>query len=173
VLIKFRQNWSKQEVIRYVLRSTNLLMLSKIRKNCHSSGMWRKWRYESSQTRIVQSILTEFSIPMELVAAGMAQWYSAGLRAGWFGVWAPAGARNFSLYHCLQTGSEAHPASYLMGTRGYFPGGKAAGMWTGHSHTSSAEVKNAWSYTSSPLYAFLSWCSIKKGTGATLRFIIM
>jgi hypothetical protein len=39
----------------------------------------------------------------------------------------PAGAGNFSLHHRVQNGSEAHPASYPMGTRGSFPGGKAAG----------------------------------------------
>jgi hypothetical protein len=39
----------------------------------------------------------------------------------------PAGAGNFSLHHRVQTGSGAHPASYLMGTRVSFPGGKAAG----------------------------------------------
>jgi hypothetical protein len=38
----------------------------------------------------------------------------------------PAGAGNFSLHHRVQNGSEAHPASYPMGTRGSFPGGKAA-----------------------------------------------
>jgi hypothetical protein len=36
----------------------------------------------------------------------------------------PAGAGNFSLHHRL------HPASYPMGTRGSFPGGKAAGVWS-------------------------------------------
>jgi hypothetical protein len=56
----------------------------------------------------------------------MAQWYSAGLRAGW-GVRVPAGAGNFSLHHCVQTGSGAHPASYPLGTRGSFPGCKATG----------------------------------------------
>jgi hypothetical protein len=35
----------------------------------------------------------------------------------------PAGAGNFSLQHRIQTGSEAHLASYPMGTRGSFPGG--------------------------------------------------
>jgi hypothetical protein len=39
----------------------------------------------------------------------------------------PAGAGNFSLHHRIQNGSGAHPASYSMGTRGYFLGGKAAG----------------------------------------------
>jgi hypothetical protein len=39
----------------------------------------------------------------------------------------PAGAGNFSLHHRVQNGSGAHPASYPMGTRGSFLGGKAAG----------------------------------------------
>jgi hypothetical protein len=38
----------------------------------------------------------------------------------------PAGAGNFSLHH-VQNGSGAHSASYPMGTRGSFPGSKAAG----------------------------------------------
>jgi hypothetical protein len=37
------------------------------------------------------------------------------------------GAGNFSLHHRVQNGSGAHPVSYPMGTRGSFPGGKAAG----------------------------------------------
>jgi hypothetical protein len=39
----------------------------------------------------------------------------------------PAGAGNYFLRHRVQNGSGAHPASYPMGTRGSFPGGKAAG----------------------------------------------
>jgi hypothetical protein len=38
-----------------------------------------------------------------------------------------AEAWNFSLYHRVQNGSGAQPASYPMGTRGSFPGIKAAG----------------------------------------------
>jgi hypothetical protein len=34
---------------------------------------------------------------------------------------------NISLHHRVQNGSGAHPAFYPMGTRGSFPGGKAAG----------------------------------------------
>jgi hypothetical protein len=40
----------------------------------------------------------------------------------------PVGAGNFSLYHRVQNGSGAHTASYPMGTRGSFRGGKAAGV---------------------------------------------
>jgi hypothetical protein len=39
----------------------------------------------------------------------------------------PAGAGKFSLHHRVHNGSGAHPASYPMGTRGSFPGGKATG----------------------------------------------
>jgi hypothetical protein len=39
----------------------------------------------------------------------------------------PAEAGNFSLHHSVQNGSGAHPASYPMGIRGSFPGGKATG----------------------------------------------
>jgi hypothetical protein len=37
----------------------------------------------------------------------------------------PVGVGNF-LHHFVQYGSGAYPASYPMGTRGSFPGGKAA-----------------------------------------------
>jgi hypothetical protein len=43
-----------------------------------------------------------------------------------------------------------------MGTRGSFPGGEAD-----HSLPSNAGVKNAWSYTSTPSYAFMAWCLVK------------
>jgi hypothetical protein len=39
----------------------------------------------------------------------------------------PAGAGNFSLHHLVQKGSGVHPASYPMGTEGFFPGGEEAG----------------------------------------------
>jgi hypothetical protein len=41
--------------------------------------------------------------------------------------WIPCEAGDFSLHHSVQNGSEAHPASYPIGTRGSFSGGKAAG----------------------------------------------
>jgi hypothetical protein len=59
----------------------------------------------------------------------------------------PAEVGNFSLHHRVQNGSGAHPASYPMGTMGSFSGGREAEYLP----PSSAEVKNAWSYTSTPL----------------------
>jgi hypothetical protein len=51
--------------------------------------------------------------------------------------------RNVELncHHCVQNGSGAHPASYPMGTRGYFPGVKRPGREADHSPPPNAEVK--------------------------------
>jgi hypothetical protein len=53
----------------------------------------------------------------------------------------PAGAGNFSLHHRVQNGSGAHPASYPVGTRGFFPGGKASGAWSWPLNPSSVKAK--------------------------------
>jgi hypothetical protein len=54
-----------------------------------------------------------------------------------------AEAKDFFSSLCVETGSEAHPASCTMSTRGPFPGGKArAGRDADHSPPSSAEVVN-------------------------------
>jgi hypothetical protein len=55
----------------------------------------------------------------------------------------PAEVKYISPILCVQTRSEAHPASYPMGTGGPFPGGKALpSRDADHSPPSSAEVKN-------------------------------
>jgi hypothetical protein len=43
-------------------------------------------------------------------------------------LWSPKRHYRFQK-NCVQNGSGAHPASYPMGTRGSFPGGKAVGAW--------------------------------------------
>ena len=63
--------------------------------------------------------------------------YSDSLRAGRSGNRIPVGER-FSAQ--LQTGPEAHPASYTMGT-GSFPGIKRPGRGVDNPPTSSAKVK--------------------------------
>jgi hypothetical protein len=69
-------------------------------------------------------------VAVEIQGVGIAQRYSAGLRAWWSGVRVPAGAGNFSLHHRVQTGSGTYSASCPMGTRGSFPVGKTAGTWS-------------------------------------------
>jgi hypothetical protein len=72
-------------------------------------------------------------------------------------------------FHCVQNGSEAHPGSCPMGTRSSFHESKAVGVLADRSPPSSAEVKNAWSYASTPQYAFMVWCSVK-AQGQHLQF---
>jgi hypothetical protein len=60
--------------------------------------------------------------------------------------------KDFSSSLCVQTGSEAHPASCTMGTGGPFPRAKARpGRDADHSPPSSARSRMSRSYTSSPL----------------------
>jgi hypothetical protein len=63
-------------------------------------------------------------------------------------------ARGFSLLHSVQTGSEAHPASYQMGTEGLLPRDVKV-------NPDDAEFKNAWSHTSNPPF-LMTWCLSKQ-----------
>jgi hypothetical protein len=68
----------------------------------------------------------------------------------------PDRVQKFLLLHIVQTGSGVHPTSYKMGTGGSFPGVKLQGREADHSPPTSAEVKNMWNYTSTPLYVFMA-----------------
>jgi hypothetical protein len=68
----------------------------------------------------------------------------------------PAGDGNFSLHHRVQNGSGPHPASSPVGTRGSFPGVKAAGAWS-------------WPL---PQYVFMTWCLVKYRDNFTFTFLL-
>jgi hypothetical protein len=68
---------------------------------------------------------------------------------------------NFSPHSRVQTASGAHRASYPICTGVLTPGVKQPGREAVHSLPSSAEVENAWSYTSTPQYVFMVWYIIK------------
>jgi hypothetical protein len=83
--------------------------------------------------------------------AGLPQRYSAGLRVGWLVVRVPARSGNFSLYHRIKIGSVGPtqlPIEWVPETLSL--GIKWPARETNHSPPPSAEVKNAWSYTSTP-----------------------
>jgi hypothetical protein len=61
----------------------------------------------------------------------------------------------------VQTGPEAHPASYPEGTGSSFPALKRPGREADHTPQSTAEAKNEWSYTFTPKYAFMASCLVK------------
>jgi hypothetical protein len=48
-----------------------------------------------------------------------------------------------------------------MGTGGFYPGVKLLGREADHFPPSLAEVKNLWSYTSTPQYDFMEWGLVK------------
>jgi hypothetical protein len=72
----------------------------------------------------------------------------------------PAGARDFSLPQRFQTSSGAHPVPiqlvpYTVSTRIIRPGRE-----TDQSDATNAKVKNAWSYTASTPYVFITLTGI-------------
>jgi hypothetical protein len=83
----------------------------------------------------------------------------------------PARARNYRLLEGVQTGSGAHPASYPMGTGALSPGVKRPSREAEHSSLFSAEVKNGWSYTSTPHTSSLGGTELNHGTNLPLRYL--
>jgi hypothetical protein len=76
---------------------------------------------------------------------------------GWMaGIRLPAGARDFSLLHSIQTSSAAQPASYATVHRALSLEVKRAGCEDDHSPPASAEVKN--DRAMPPLSHMSSWC---------------
>jgi hypothetical protein len=67
------------------------------------------------------------------------------LQAGWSRIHIPVGPRDLSLLQNIQTGTGAHPASYLMGTGFLSWEVKPPGCAVNHSPPCSAKVKNEWS----------------------------
>ena len=68
----------------------------------------------------------------------------------------PGGTKEFTLLQNIQTGSDAHSISYAMAQE-FRPGLKRPGCENDHSHSSSDEVKNTWSYTATPIHVFVAW----------------
>jgi hypothetical protein len=82
------------------------------------------------------------------------------------------GAGNFSLHHHIQNGSGAHPASYPMGTRGSFPGGKSGRYvkLTTHLHlVPKSRIRGA--IPPLPQHVCMAWCLVKHKDNFTFTFI--
>jgi hypothetical protein len=84
----------------------------------------------------------------------------------------PAGAGNFSLHHCVQNGSGAHPASYPRATRGSFPGGEAAGAWSWPlTSIYCQDQRMSGAIPPLPQYAFMAWCLFKRTQGQLYLYL--
>jgi hypothetical protein len=82
----------------------------------------------------------------------------------------PGKGRYFSLPHSVQISSRAHLVFYPAGARVVSPGVKRPGREANHLPPSSAEVKNAWSYTSTTQYVFMAWCLIMNRDNVYLTY---
>jgi hypothetical protein len=88
----------------------------------------------------------------------------AGLRTERSGFKFWQGHEILSVFQNVHAGSEVHPLSYSMGTETSFSGRNRPWLETDHPAPPHAEVKNEWSYTSTPVYAFVA------STGTTLLY---
>ena len=79
--------------------------------------------------------------------------FLAGIRPGTFGIY-PDGGRDFCVPQTVHTSSGVHPASLMY--RGSCPGVQQPGCEVDHSRSSSAEIKNKWSYTYTPSIGLFS-----------------
>jgi hypothetical protein len=66
----------------------------------------------------------------------------------------------------MALGPSQPPIQWVLGALSL--GIKQLGHEADHSPPPSAEVKNAWSYTSTPQYVFMAWCLVKQLTLDTL-----
>jgi hypothetical protein len=68
--------------------------------------------------------------------------------------------QELSLLHNFQTGSEAHVASYAMGTGDSFSDGKEPCREAHYSPQTSADIKKKWIYVSTSPHVFMAQCLI-------------
>jgi hypothetical protein len=78
-------------------------------------------------------------------------------------------ARAGTFLHSVQIGVVAHPDTCPLGNWGFFPGVKGRGREA--QSTSCAEVKNAWSSTSTPPHVFMTPCLIRHRDYFTFCFL--
>jgi hypothetical protein len=115
--------------------------------------VWICWVYDSIFTFVLLMLRRDSSVGITL---------GDGLDDRGYRVRFPAGAGNFSLPHRVQNGSEAHPASYPMGTRSSFPVGKAAGEWSWpFTSISCRGQRMSGAIPPLPQYAYMAWCSVQ------------
>jgi hypothetical protein len=76
----------------------------------------------------------------------------------------------FTIVSRLALGPTQPPIQWVPGALSL--GVKRLGYEDDHSPPPSSEVKNAWSYTSTPQYAFMAWCLVKHRDNFTLPYLM-
>jgi hypothetical protein len=92
--------------------------------------------------------------------AGIAQWDSAGIWAGWPGVRVPTGVGNLFLHYHLQTGTGTQPIQWVQGLFPWKLSGRYVNLTTHHQLVPRWRMLGAVSPL--PQYALNLWCSVKQ-----------
>jgi len=108
------------------------------------------WKIKSSQSTCTSSFSSMFLVCVYRLCSGMDDRSSIPGRSN---------DKIFSFcHHCVPTGSGAHTTQTLIQ---WVPGGSGWSVKLTAPLPSSAEVKNAWSCTSTLRYVFMAWCLVK------------
>jgi hypothetical protein len=111
----------------------------------------RMWYYEICALDPVIQYNGIMCIARPILRTEIAQWYSAGLRAGWSGGSIPGRGWEFFSSPLCPDRFWGPPSLLSNGYQGALSlGVKRPGREADHSPPSSAEAKNAWTYTSTP-----------------------
>jgi hypothetical protein len=100
-------------------------------------------------------------------------WWAADWTIGVLGIYSRWGLEIFLFITASRTalGPTQPPIQWVPGALSL--GVKRPGREADHSPPSSAEVKNAWSYTSTPKYVFMAWCLVKHRDNFTFTFYLV
>lgn len=82
-------------------------------------------------------------------------------------------ARDFHLFHNAQPDSEAHPGPYIMGTGGWFPGGKMTGGWNWPLTSNKCWSQEWWICTSTAPHVFMVQCLINAVQGQLYLYLTL
>jgi hypothetical protein len=137
--------------------------------------LFRQW-WNAEKTNVIATTYPDTSRPFTLnhcLGAEIGQWYSTGLWTGWSGIGVPGrmGVFLFTTLSRLALGPTQPVIQWVPGALSL--GVKQPGHEAGHSPPSSAKVKNAWRYISTPQYAFRAWCSVKSTETTFFTFTLM
>jgi hypothetical protein len=135
-------------IIRDTSRLSWRLYITVLTKSRHWTLSWAKWIQSTTSNNtsfrftlilyfhlrlripnglFLSGFLTKIAYAFLSTEMGYCSQYTDKVMGWTTGVRFPAGPGNFCLRHRIHTGFEAHPASYPIGNKDSFPGGKAPG----------------------------------------------
>jgi hypothetical protein len=149
ILVAFMNHLSKQNFT-YIYSSSDFSVIAikpKAKHRFRTAAMLLFYIFYNGHLYVTYCFMPLVWKSTGAFGAGIALCYSTGLRAGWLGVRVPARAGNSFLQQRV-LGPTQHTIQWVPGALSV--GVRRSGRKTDDSLLSSAEVKNTWSYTSTP-----------------------